>query len=79
MYTFLYLTNLTCICFVTDSSWQKCQLALCGPESELGHLMLTEDGMVNSVDSVYRVSGLSCPEAGGGKSAILSGFPDVFS
>ena len=27
----------------------------------------------------YRVSGLSCPEAGGCKSAILRGFPDVFS
>ena len=29
--------------------------------------------------SAYRVSGLSCPEAGGCKSAILRGFPDVFS
>ena len=29
--------------------------------------------------SVYRVSGLSCPEAGGCKSAILRGFPDIFS
>ena len=28
---------------------------------------------------IYRVSGLSCPEAGGCKSAILRGFPDVFS
>ena len=27
----------------------------------------------------YRVAGLSCPEAGGCKSAILRGFPDVFS
>ena len=27
---------------------------------------------------MYRVSGLSCPEAGGCKSAILRGFPDVF-
>ena len=25
------------------------------------------------------MAGLSCPEAGGCKSAILSGFPDVFS
>ena len=30
------------------------------------------------VDIIYRVSGLSCPEAGGCKSAILRGFPDVF-
>ena len=29
--------------------------------------------------AVYRVSGLSCPEAGGCKSVILRGFPDVFS
>ena len=29
--------------------------------------------------SMYRVAGLSCPEAGGCKSAILRGFPDVFS
>ena len=28
---------------------------------------------------VYRVAGLSCPEAGGCKSAILRGFLDVFS
>ena len=28
---------------------------------------------------IYRVSGLSCPEAGGCKSAILRGFPDFFS
>ena len=28
---------------------------------------------------LYRVSGLSCPEAGGCKSVILRGFPDVFS
>ena len=28
---------------------------------------------------IYRVSGLSCPEAGGCNSAILWGFPDVFS
>ena len=28
---------------------------------------------------IYRVSGLSCPEAGGCKSAILRGFLDVFS
>ena len=27
----------------------------------------------------YRVAGLSCPEAGGCKSAILRGFPNVFS
>ena len=32
-----------------------------------------------SLSSIYRVSGLSCPEAGGCKSAILWGFPDVFS
>ena len=31
------------------------------------------------VESVYRVAGLSCPEAGGCKSAILRGFPNVFS
>ena len=30
-------------------------------------------------DYNYRVAGLSCPEAGGRKSAILWGFPDVFS
>ena len=29
--------------------------------------------------AIYRVSGLSCPEAGGCKSAILRGSPDVFS
>ena len=29
--------------------------------------------------NIYRVSGLSCPEAGGCKSAILRGFLDVFS
>ena len=28
---------------------------------------------------IYRVAGLSCPGAGGCKSAILRGFPDVFS
>ena len=28
---------------------------------------------------LYRVSGLSCPEEGGCKSAILRGSPDVFS
>ena len=28
---------------------------------------------------IYRVAGLSCPEAGGCKSAILRGFPNVFS
>ena len=28
---------------------------------------------------IYRVSGLSCSEAGGCKSAILRDFPDVFS
>ena len=28
---------------------------------------------------LYRVSGLSCPEAGCCKSSILRGFPDVFS
>ena len=28
---------------------------------------------------IYRVAGLSCPEAGGCKSAILRGFPDFFS
>ena len=28
---------------------------------------------------IYRVAGLSCPEAGGCKSAILRDFPDVFS
>ena len=31
------------------------------------------------IDRIYRVAGLSCPEAGGCKSAILRGFPDVFS
>ena len=31
------------------------------------------------ISAIYRVSGLSCPEAGGCKSAILWGFPDVFS
>ena len=29
--------------------------------------------------SIYRVSGLSCPEEGGCKSAILRGFPNVVS
>ena len=29
--------------------------------------------------TIYRVAGLSCPEAGGCKLAILRGFPDVFS
>merc|ERR1712155_279882 len=29
--------------------------------------------------NIYRVAGLSCPEAGVCKSAILRGFPDVFS
>ena len=29
--------------------------------------------------TVYRVAGLSCPEAEGCKSTILRGFPDVFS
>ena len=28
---------------------------------------------------IYRVAGLSCPEAGDCKSAILRGSPDVFS
>ena len=32
-----------------------------------------------AADPLYRVSGLSCPEAGGCKSVILRGFPDVFS
>ena len=29
--------------------------------------------------NIYRVAGLSCPEAGVCLSAILRGFPDVFS
>ena len=36
--------------------------------------MLTKD-----YKGIYRVSGLSCPKAGGCKSAILRGFFDVFS
>ena len=36
-----------------------------------------DDG-IEFISLVYRVSGLSCPEAGGCKSAILRGFPDVF-
>merc|ERR1711978_71815 len=33
----------------------------------------------NLPNQFYRVAGLSCPEAGGCKSAILRGFPYVFS
>ena len=39
----------------------------------------TNNEYVGDVIVVYRVSGLSCPEAGGCKSAILRGFLDVFS
>ena len=33
---------------------------------------------INFYIDLYRVAGLSCPEAGGCKSAILRGFPDIF-
>ena len=39
----------------------------------------TNNEYVGDVIVVYRVSGLSCPEAEGCKSAILRGFLDVFS
>ena len=52
----------------------------------VGHVLLSlrPDGhlkiVVPPLDvDIYRVSGLSCPEAGGCKSVILRGFLDVFS
>ena len=41
--------------------------------------LLTRVKNIEYENMIYRVTGLSCPEAGGCKSAILRGFPNVFS